>query len=151
MKVEQVLTPTRVAREGMKVREILEACSEANTPAIPFCDDDGHISGRVTLKNILLKSCLPEFMVEMAMVLGEQLSHMQDMGTETRQLLDNPVDPYVQKPHISLTSDSPAIKALALMERNDTSYIFVVDEGRYLGVITIHSLANALVNFESGA
>ena len=132
----------------MKVKEIFEACSEANAPGIPFCDDNGHICGRVTLKNILLRSCLPEFIVEMAMVLGEQLSHMQDMGTETRQLLGNPVDDYVQEPHISLTSDSPAIKALAMMERNDTSYIFVVDEGRYLGVITIQSLAKALLNFE---
>jgi len=148
VKAKKVLIPTRVAKPGMKVREIFEACSEANTPGIPFCDDNGRISGRVTLKNILLKSCLPEFIVEMAMVLGEQLSHMQDMGTETRQLLDDPVDAYVQEPHISLTSDSPAIKALALMERNDTSYIFVVDEGLYLGVITIHSLANALLRFE---
>ena len=131
----------------MKTREIFEVCSEANTPGIPFCDANGRISGRVTLKNILLKSCLPEFIVEMATILGDQLSHMQDMGSETRQLLDNPVDAYVQQPHISLTSDSPAIKALALMERYDTSYIFVVDEGRYLGVITIHSLANALLGF----
>ena len=148
MKVNQVMVPTRVAQAGMNVKEIFEACSEANTPGIPFCDANGRISGRVTLKNILLKSCLPEFIVEMAMILGDQLSHMQDMGSETRQLLDNPVDAYVQEPHISLTSDSPAIKALALMERYDTSYIFVVDEGRYLGVVTIHSLADALLGFE---
>lgn len=37
-----------------------------------------------------------------------------------------------------------AVKALAMMEQDDTNYIFVVDEGRYLGVVTIHSLATAL-------
>jgi CBS domain-containing protein len=134
----------------MKVKHVIAACAEANTPGIPFCADGSRINGRVTLKNILLKSCLPEFIVEMAMVLGDELSHMQDMGTETRQLLDDPIDTYVQEPHISLTASSPAIKALAMMERNDTSYIFVVDDGRYLGVITIQGLANALLEFDTG-
>lgn len=148
MKVKQVMIPTRVARAGMTVREVFQECSRANTPSLPFCDDDGRIRGRVTLKNILRRSCLPDFMVELAMVLGEQLSHMQDMATETTHLLDGPVDSYVQEPHIWITSDSPAVKALALMEQSDTSYIFVVDSGNYLGVVTIPGLAGALSGFE---
>lgn len=148
MNVKQVLIPTRVATTGMTVREVFEECSRANTPSLPFCDDSGRISGRVTLKNILTRSCLPDFMVELAMVLGEQLSHMQDMGTETTHLLDSPVDPYVQEPHLSLNSDSPAIKALAMMEKNDTSYVFIVDEGTYQGVVTIQGLASNLASFD---
>ena len=151
MNVKQVLISTNIARSGMSVREVFEECSRANTPSLPFCDESGQIIGRVTLKNILKHSCLPDFLVDMAMVLGEELSHMQDMGSETTHLLDGPVDPYVQEPHISLTSDSPAIKALAMMEQSDTSYIFVVDEGRYLGVVTIHSLAGALASFDKSS
>ena len=83
------------------------------------------------------------------MVLGEQLSHMQDMATETTHLLDGSVDTYVQEPHISLTSDSPAVKALAMMGKSDTSYIFVVDQGKYLGVVTIQSLAGTLAGFDT--
>lgn len=132
----------------MTVREVFEECSRANTPSLPFCDDSGRISGRVTLKNILKHACLPDFLVEMAMVLGEELSHMQDMASETTHLMDGAVDAYVQEPHISLTSDSSAIKALARMEQSDTSYIFVVDDGRYLGVVTIHSLATTLAGFD---
>ena len=148
MIVKQVLIPTRVAKKGMTVREVFEECSRANTPSLPFCDDSGRISGRITLKNILTRSCLPDFMVELAMVLGEQLSHMRDMGAETTQLLDSPIDPYVQEPHISLTPDSPVIKAMAMMEKGDTSYIFVVDSGTYLGVVTIQGLASALTDFD---
>ena len=133
----------------MTVREIFEECSRVNTPSLPYCDASGQITGRVTLKNILKRSCLPDFMVELAMVLGEQLSHMQDMGTETKHLLDGPVDPYVQDPHLSLSSDSPAVKALAMMEQADTSYIFVVDEGRYQGVVTIQGLASVLTGFDN--
>ena len=148
MKVKQVMIPTGVVRSGMTVREFFQECSRANTPSLPFCDDSGRISGRVTLKNILKHACLPDFLVEMAMVLGEELSHMQDMASETTHLLDGAIDPYVQEPHISITSDSPAIKALAMMERSDTSYIFVVDDGRYLGVVTIHGLAAMLAGLD---
>lgn len=42
---------------------------------------------------------------------------------------------------LSLGSDAPLIKALALMEQNDTSYLFVVDSGEYQGAVTIQSLA----------
>jgi len=73
---------------------------------------------------------------------------MGDMEAKAKQLMNNPVDPYILEPHISLTSDSPAVKALALMEQNDTSYIFVVDEGRYKGVITIQGLARMLTQLD---
>lgn len=148
MDMKQVLIPTRVARKGMTVREVFDECSRANTPSLPFCDDDGRITGRITLKNILTRTCLPDFMIELAMVLGEQLSHMKDMGAETRHLLDGPIDAYVQEPHISLTSESPVVKAMAMMEKADTSYIFVVDSGTYLGVVTIQGLANALASYD---
>ena len=151
MHVKQVLTPTAVAKKGMTVREVFDECSRANTPSLPFCDDSGQIVGRITLKNILTRSCLPDFMVELAMVLGEQLSHMQDMGAETRQLLDGSIDPYVQEPHVSLSSDSPVVKAMAMMEKADTSYIFVVDSGKYLGVVTIQGLASALAGYDRPA
>ena len=148
MLVKQVLIPTRVAKKGMTVREVFDECSRANTPSLPVCDDSDRITGRITLKNILTRSCLPDFMVELAMVLGEQLSHMKDMNAETRQLLDGPIDSYVQEPHISLSSDSPVVKALAMMEKADTSYIFVVDSGAYLGVVTIQGLASALASYD---
>jgi CBS domain-containing protein len=149
MNVEQILIPTTVAKAGMTVREFFEECSRANTPGLPFCDDSAQITGRVTLKNILKSSCLPEYMVELARVLGDQLSCMEDMEAKAKQLLNNPVGPYTQESHLSLTSDSPAVKALAMMEQSDTSYIFVVDEGRYKGVVTIQNLARMLARFES--
>ena len=144
-----MLTPTMVAKAGMTVREFFEECTRANTPGLPFCDATGQIIGRVTLKNILKHGCLPEYLVEMAHVLGEQLTNLQDMKTEAEQLLSNPVERYYQEPHLSITSASSAVKALAMMEREDTSYIFVVDEGKYKGVVTIHSLADTLARFDT--
>jgi len=149
MNLEQILIPTKVAKPGMVVSEVFTECIRANIPGIPFSDAQGHITGRVTLKNILKTSCLPEYLVELARVLGDQLSCMEDMESMAKQLMHNPVDPYVLlEPHISLTSDAPAVKALALMEQDDTSYIFVVDEGRYKGVITIQGLARMITQLD---
>ena len=144
MNVKQAMISSRIADSGMTVRELFEECSRANLPGLPFCDDQGQIVGRVTLKNVLKRSCLPEYMVELAHVLGERFSHMEDMCAEIIHLLDKPVVPYVQQPHLSLESDSTAVKALAMMEQSDTSYIFVVDQGHYRGAVTIHSLASTL-------
>ena len=144
MNLDPILIPTKVAKPGMNVSEVFAECIRVNIPGIPFCDAQGRITGRLTLKNILKKACLPEYMVELARILGDQLSCMGDMEAKAKQLMHNPVDPYILEPHISLTSDSPAVKALAIMEQNDTSYIFVVDEGRYKGVITIQGLARMI-------
>lgn len=146
MNVQQVLIPTTVARAGMSVREFLRECSKANTPGLPFCDDDGRIVGRITVKNILKCSCLPEYLVQTARVLGEQISSVQDMEAIAEQLLKDSAERYLQAPHISITSASSATKALAMMEHSDTSYLFVVDEGQYQGVVAIHCLADHLAH-----
>ena len=148
MNLDPIVMPTKVAKPGMIVSEVFAECIRANIPAIPFCDAQGRITGRVTLKNILKKACLPEYIIELARILGDQLSCMGDMEAKAKQLMNNPVDPYILEPHISLTSDSPAVKALALMEKHDTSYIFVVDEGRYKGVITIQGLARMITQLD---
>jgi CBS domain-containing protein len=141
MKLKQILIPTRVAKASMMVREIFMECGRANIPALPFCTKSGRIAGRVTLKNILKISCLPDYMIESARILGEEMSCMEDVEAKAKRLLDTPVEPYVQEPTLSLSSDAPVIKALALMEQNDTSYLFVVDDGQYQGVVTIQCLA----------
>ena len=148
MSLDPILIPTKVARPGMLVSEVFGECIRANIPGIPFRGELDRITGRVTLKNILKKSCLPEYMVELARVLGDQLSCMEDMEGKAKQLMHNPIDPYVLEPHVSLSSDSPPVKALALMEQHDTSYIFVVDEGRYKGTITIQGLARMITRLD---
>ena len=149
MKLKQILIPTKVAHHDMMVREVFTECGRANIPALPFCTRSGRITGRVTLKNILKISCLPDYMVDSARILGEEMSCMEDVEAKAKRLLDTPVDPYVQEePALSLSSDAPIIKALALMEQNDTSYLFVVDDGQYQGAVTIQSLARMLTRLD---
>ena len=148
MNLNKILIPTIVARSDMTVREVFAECIRAHIPALPFSDDKEQITGRVTLKNILKTSCLPEYMVELAQMLGDQLSCMQNVEAKAKELLGNPVQPYVLDGYLSITSKSSGIKALAMMEQADTSYIFVVDDGIYKGIVSIQGLARMLSSLD---
>ena len=87
--------------------------------------------------------------MEMATILGEQISHVQDMDVLAEQLLESRIDAYIQRPHASITSGSSSVKALALMEKLDTSYLFVIDEGRYQGAVTIQSLSKNILRHDT--
>ncbi len=142
--IEQILTPTQVIEPGMRVRDLFLECGRAQVQALPYRNAEGQLSGRITLKNVLRVSCLPEYMVSLASLLGPQLSCVDSAEAKAREILGNPVEPYVQALPKTIHSSAPLIKALAFMEQNDTSYIFVVDEGVYQGIITIQGIAHKM-------
>ena len=151
MDLKSVTVPTGVARTGMTVRQVFEECMRAHTPGLPFCDEHGLVTGRVTLKYILKRQYLPEHMVEMARVLGEHVSDVEDMVLLAKQLFENKIDSYTQRPHASLTSTSSIVKALALMEKLDTGYLFVIDEGQYIGAVTLQILSKAILQHDNSS
>ena len=141
MTLIDVLIPTKIIRPGMKVRDVFIECGKLNVHSLPYCNSEGVLSGRLTLKNIMKFSCLPEHMVELANLLGSQMSCVENAEDKAREIICNPVEPYVRKVAETISSKEPLIKALAMMEKNETSYIFVVDEGKYRGLITIQHIA----------
>lgn len=150
MKIGPITVNTKTAKAGMTVREVFVECTRTNSPGLPVCDDHARVTGRITVKHILKRYCLPEYLVEMATILGEQISSVQDMELMAKDLLDSRIDAYIQKPHASITSASSVIKALAMMEKIDTTYLLVVDDGKYQGVITMQSLCETILDFDSG-
>ncbi|MBL3529024.1 MAG: CBS domain-containing protein [gamma proteobacterium endosymbiont of Lamellibrachia anaximandri] len=141
MLVKDCIIETGVIRSGMLVREVFSECGRTHVQALPCVNEKGKITGRLTLKNIMKFSCLPEYMVELAPLLGGFLSCVDNAEEKINQVLCSQVDSYVRKAGIFTSSDAPAIKALAMMEKSDTSYLFVVDEGEYRGIITIQGIA----------
>jgi len=144
MIVKNIMVATNVVRPGMLVREVFAECGRARVQALPFIDETGRIAGRITLKNVMKYGCLPEHMVAAAPLLGSFLSSVDGVRKKIEQLLDSKADPYVQKLHVPIGSDEPAIKALAIMAHNDTSYLFVVDSSEYQGIITIQGIAERM-------
>jgi predicted transcriptional regulator len=144
MLVKDNIIKTKVVKAGMPVCEVFSECGRAHVQALPFVDDTGAITGRVTLKNIMKFACLPEHMVHTASLLGCFLSCVDNAQEKIGEVLVSKVDAYVRPAHVTIRSDEPAIKALAIMEAKDTSYLFVVDEGRYQGIITIQGIADKM-------
>jgi CBS domain-containing protein len=141
MLVKDTIIHTKVVKTGMLVRDVFEECGRTRVQALPFVDGAGRITGRVTLKNIMKFACLPEHMVAMAPLLGSFLSCVDNAEEKVKEVICSPVDKYVREVSQFITSEEPTIKALALMERSDTSYIFVVDDGEYKGIVTIQGIA----------
>jgi CBS-domain-containing membrane protein len=144
MGMESVMIETDVAHAGMLVRELFAACGKAQVQALPYVDASGKLSGRVTLKNVLRLSCLPEYVVELAPMLNLKMSCVDHAEDKAREMLCCPIEPFVQRTHETIPSDAPLIKALALMEKHDTSYIFVVDGQNYRGTVTIQGIAASM-------
>jgi CBS-domain-containing membrane protein len=149
MLVSDCIIETGVVTSGMLVREVFAECGRLHVHALPFAEPGGRITGRVTLKNVMKFSCLPEHMVELAPLLGSFLSCVDNAEEKVHQVLCSPVDPYVRPAGLFIPPDAPAIKALAMMEKHDTSYLFVIEGERYLGIITIQGIAARMSELES--
>ncbi len=149
MNLNNILIPTRVATSGMTVEDVFIECVRAHVQAIPYCNALGGVTGRVTLKNVMQLSCLPEYMVELAHILSDGFSCLQDAELKVKEVLNKPIEPYVQAPPHFIKSTAPTVKALAMMEQRDTSYLFVVDNGEYKGIITIQGIAQKMLETDA--
>ena len=154
MKLENIIIAAKPAHAGMCVGEMFDRCLKYQVPSLPYVDDEGHITGSLTIKNCLKRSCLPEHMVEMAFVLSPKLSCLKNAEEKAKQVLTQPVDHYLMKAPKAISIDSPVMKALAMMEKTGTSHLFVVDENKvYMGVVSIQSIASRMIELrdeESG-
>ncbi|MBE9527386.1 MAG: CBS domain-containing protein [Proteobacteria bacterium] len=149
MDIQGVLTPTIIIRPGMFVREVFAECGKKHVQSLPFYNDKNVLSGKISLKNIMKFSCLPEHMVELAHLLGNQMSCIKNAEEKAREIVGNPIEPYVLKLNETISSKEPLIKALAMMEKNNNHYIFVVDDGEYKGQITIQGIAEVMSNMDN--
>ena len=147
---DDLLIVTQVARPGMLVRDVFRECLSARVQSLPYRDEAGRIAGRVTLKHIANRSIVPEYVVQLALVVGDRLSTFEDMERRLPDMFGHPVEDYVQEPHASIPSATQLMKALAVMEHYDTSYLFVIDDGVYRGTITIQGIAAWMARFDRG-
>ena len=147
---DDILIVTRVARPGMLVRDVFRQCLSSRVQSLPYRDEAGRIAGRVTLKHIANRSIVPEYVAQLALVVGDRLSTFEEMERRLPEVFDHRVEAYVQEPHASIPSATQLMKALAIMEHYDTSYLFVIDEGTYRGTITIQGIAAWMTRFDRG-
>jgi len=147
MKLMDVVIPTGVIRPGMNIGEACRECVSHNVGGIPFCDSSGHITGRFSLRNTFRKHCLPLDMVDNAHLLGDSIACETAPEIVSGEMLNLPVDDYIIENVASISPSSPVVKALSIMEKFNSSYIFLLDEKQYFGVITRMRIASLMLNY----
>lgn len=143
--LRDIIIPTTVARRGTLVAEVFEECVAKNVSGIPYVDEHGHVTGRVSLRNTLKFTCVPEYMVKAAHLLGDNLSAVDIPQVDITGLLDSPVDPFVMREFAMVGPESPIIKTISIMERFNSGYIFVVEGHNYLGIATRMGVARLMM------
>jgi predicted transcriptional regulator len=145
MKIKHISIPTKVARPGMSVGEVMRECVEKGVPGIPFVDAEDQISGRFSVRHMFLLCCIPDDIIHGAHLLGDDIEYLDFPNIRSEELMAQKVDDYIFPDAIRLSPNFQAIKALAIMEQYNTGYLFVTDGDDYQGVVTRMSIARAIV------
>jgi predicted transcriptional regulator len=148
MKLKHISIPTKVARPGMSVGEVMKECVEKGVPGIPFMDADGQISGRFSVRHMFLLCCIPEDILHGAHLLGDDIEYLDFPQIRAEELMARKVEDFIFPDAIRLSPNFPAIKALAIMEQYNTQYLFVTEGDDYQGVVTRMNIARAIVTRE---
>jgi CBS domain-containing protein len=143
--LEEVITLTRVARVGMTVADVFEECVTHQVPGIPFCNERNEVIGRVSVRHTLKMTCIPEYMVKGAHLLGDMIEAIRIPDVLAKEVLQMPAEQFVLEPLAIVTSAAPVVKALAMMEQFNSSYAFVVDAGEYKGIVTRMWIASLML------
>jgi len=142
-----IAVKTGVAKSGMDIGEFFEKCVRYNVPGIPFCDDEGRVLGRISIRHTFKSTCIPQYVVDAAHLLGDDLQNVAINADISEKVLSLPVDDFVLEDMAIITAASPIMKALAIMERYNTGYIFLIDNGVYEGIVTRMGVAELLLKY----
>lgn len=145
MNLRDLAVPTALATPGMRVAELFRECVRAQMPGIPFRDAAGRIAGKASIRHILKMTCLPDYLIRHSHMLGDGIQHLRLPEIYGRDILDLSIDGFILPALPRVNSAAPVTKALAIMEQEDTTYIFVLDGDEYHGALSIMSLARHLL------
>jgi predicted transcriptional regulator len=148
MKIKHISTPTKVARPGMSVGEVMLECVEKEVPGIPFVDNEGQLTGRFSVRHLFVVCCIPPDILHGAHLIGDDIENLDFPHIQAGELMEKQVDEFIFPDAIRLSPNFQAIKALAIMEQYNTEYLFVTEGDEYQGVVTRMSIAKAIVTKE---
>lgn len=147
MKLDDLIVPTAVATPGMTVEALFRECAAKQVPGIPFREASGRIVGKASIRHVLKVTCIPDYMVKHAALLGNSLDSLTIPAEKARSILALDVDAFVLADMAVIGPTAPVAKALAVMERHDTTYLFVIDGDDYYGCISIMGIAEAVIRY----
>ena len=138
---------TEVMRKGVPLRHFFEEAVRSNVPGLPFVDENDRIVGRISVRDVFKKIAVPSSYLRLVDAIGDQTDRLDMSEKRILDSLARPVEDYLLENIPSVSPASSLIKALAIMEAYNTHYIFLIEHGEYMGVVTRMVIANRLLEW----
>lgn len=152
MKLHRLAVETGFMRKGMTLRDFFKEVERCNVPGLPFVDERGQIVGRVSVRDVYKHIAISDNVVRLADAMGDHTDRLDLSDRKILEAFAMPVENYVLENIPTVSPNSSIAKALAIMEAYNTHYIFLIENGKYEGVVTRMVIARrmleALENFE---
>ena len=145
MKLQRLAVMTGVMHKGLSLRDFFEEAVRCNVPGLPFVDEHGHISGRVSIRDVFKRIAVPSSYLRLVDAIGDVTNRLDMSERRILEAMARPVEDYVLERIPSVSPASSLIKALAIMEAYDTHYIFLIEDDRYMGIVTRMVIAERML------
>lgn len=145
MKLERLAVLTETMRAGMTLRHFFEEAVRCNVPGLPFVDENNRIVGRLSVRDVYKQIAIPTNILSLAGAVGDQTDRLDMSERKVLKSLALLVDDFVLENIPVVSPYSSLVKALAIMEAYNTHYIFLVENGEYMGVVTRMLIANRML------
>jgi len=145
MKLEHLSIATGLMRKGMTLRDFFEECVRCNVPGLPYVDDQDKVVGRISIRDVYKFMAIPDHLIKVADLLGDQTDKLDPPEMKVQETLSLPVETYLLSNIPSVSPRSSIVKALAIMELFNTSYIFLIKNDEYVGLVTRMVIAHRML------
>ena len=147
MKLEHLATMTGFMRHGMTLRDFFQETVRCNVPGLPYVDEHDQIIGRISIRDVYKCIAVPDSILRIADAMGDgdQMSNLDMPEMKALEVMATPVENYLLEKIPTVSPSSTVVKALALMEVHNSSYIFLIEDGQYKGVVTRMIIAERML------
>ncbi len=147
MRVERLAVMTEVMRKGTTLREFFREVARTNVPGLPYVDKHDRIVGRISVRHVFKLIAVPNSILRLADAMGDQTDKLDLSERRVLKALASPVEDFMLESIPSVSPTSAIVKALAIMEAYNTHYIFLIEDGKYMGVVTRMVIANRMLDW----
>ena len=129
----------------MTLRDFFQEVARCNVPGLPYVDEQNRIVGRISVRDVYKHIAVPDSYVGLADAIGDQTDRLDLSERKIMKAFALPVENYLLENIPNVSPYSSIVKALTLMEAHNTHYIFLIDDGKYRGVVTRMVIATRML------
>ena len=105
------------------------------------------IVGRVSIRDIFKRIAVPSSYLRLVDAIGDETNRLDMSEKRILESVGQHVEHYVLDSIPCVSPASSLVKALAIMEAYNTQYIFLIEEGKYMGIVTRMVIARRLLDW----